>query len=63
MESLLTAGYTDQSACDTLCVTLPTNKIGIVANNIPALRKRTKGQTFGQMQERIYSRQSLPVLT
>ena len=50
-QSLISAGYTNQEENDLLAATLPTNKIGIVANNIPHLKKRQGFQTFGSLQE------------
>lgn len=40
------AGYESQDLTDLLCVLLPTNKIGIPANNIPHVRKRLAGRRF-----------------
>lgn len=49
-ESLLAAGYMDQTQNDLMAVTLPTTKIEIVSNNIAHLRKRQGAQTFGELQ-------------
>lgn len=43
-------GYMDQSASDLLAITLPTNKIGIPANNIKHYNRKMAGRTFGQLQ-------------
>ena len=51
LEALRNAGYSDQGENDLLAITLPTNKIGIVANNIPHLRKKQGTETFGSMEE------------
>ena len=50
LEALQEAGYTDQEASDLLAATLPTNKIGIVVNNIKHLKKRQGQETFGSLQ-------------
>ena len=50
MEALLEAGYTDQEESDLLAATLPTNKIGIVVNNIKHLKKRQGQETFSSLQ-------------
>jgi hypothetical protein len=50
MEALLEAGYTDQEESDLLAATLPTNKIGIVVNNIKHLVKRQGQESFGSLQ-------------
>lgn len=52
LEALENAGYTDQEESDLLAATLPTNKIGIVANNIRHLLKKQGEETFGSMQRR-----------
>lgn len=44
------AGYTPQSDDDRLCVTLPTNRVAVVANNIRHLQKRQGANTFGGLQ-------------
>lgn len=51
------AGYLDQSDSDLLAVILPTTRIGIPANNIPAYRRRQGSATFGEM-ERSLTRHS-----
>ena len=50
LEVLQEAGYTDQEESDLLAATLPTNKIGIVVNNIKHLKKRQGQETFGSLQ-------------
>lgn len=50
LEALQEAGYTDQEHSDLLAATLPTNKIGIVVNNIKHLKKRQGQETFGSLQ-------------
>ena len=50
LEALQEAGYTDQEESDLLAATLPTNKIGIVVNNIKHLKKRQGQETFGSLQ-------------
>ena len=49
-EALDAAGYFDQSASDILAITAPTNRIGIVANNIPHFKKKQGAATFGDLQ-------------
>ena len=51
--AILDAGYENQDASDLLAITLPTNKIGIPANNIPHFNKKLAGKTFGAAQEEI----------
>jgi hypothetical protein len=48
--ALESAGYFDQSASDILAITAPTNRIGIVANNIPHFKKKQGAATFGDLQ-------------
>jgi hypothetical protein len=50
MDALIEAGYTDQEESDLLAATLPTNKIGIVVNNIPHLKKKQGQGTFATLQ-------------
>jgi hypothetical protein len=50
LEALLDAGYSDQGDSDLLAITLPTNKIGIVVNNIPHLKKKQGVATFASLQ-------------
>lgn len=52
LESMDAADYTDQSDNDLLAVTLPTTKIGIVANNIPTANKRFAGKTMRRLLNR-----------
>jgi hypothetical protein len=49
LEELLAAGYTDQGDSDLLAVCAPTNKIGIVANNLPVPNKRFAGATMSSL--------------
>lgn len=51
-DALISASYADQEESDLLAVLHPANRIGIVTNNIPHLRRRMEGQTFGQIQRR-----------
>jgi hypothetical protein len=43
------AGYYDQEDNDLLAISAPTNKIGIVANNIPTANKRFDGRSMSKM--------------
>ena len=43
------AGYSSQEANDLLAVLLPTNRVGIVANNIPAFNKKMAGRRFSEL--------------
>jgi hypothetical protein len=49
--AILDAGYGNQDASDLLAITLPTNKIGIPANNIKHFNKKMARRTFGELQE------------
>lgn len=49
-DDLASAGYLDQETSDLLAVLLPTTRVGIVANNIPHLRRAMAGQSFGEIQ-------------
>lgn len=49
--AILDAGYGNQDASDLLAITLPTNKIGIPANNIKHFNKKIAGRTFSTLQE------------
>ena len=49
--AILDAGYGNQDASDLLAITLPTNKIGIPANNIKHFNKKMAGRTFSTLQE------------
>ena len=44
------AGYMNQTTSDLLAITLPTNKIGIEANNIKHFKKKQGFETFGSLQ-------------
>lgn len=48
--AILDAGYENQDASDLLAITLPTNKIGIPANNIKHFNKKMAGRTFSELQ-------------
>lgn len=48
--AILDAGYSNQDASDLLAITLPSNKIGIPANNIKHFNKKMAGRTFGALQ-------------
>jgi hypothetical protein len=48
--AILDAGYENQDASDLLAITLPSNKIGIPANNIKHYNKKMAGRTFGELQ-------------
>jgi hypothetical protein len=48
LDASITAGYMSQDANDLLAIMLPTNKIGITANNIPHFNKKLAGQTFSE---------------
>lgn len=52
-EAMAANGYHSQDACDLLAVMLPSNLIGITANNIPKFNKRMAGRTFGQIQAEV----------
>jgi hypothetical protein len=43
------AGYTSQDASDLLAILLPTNRIGIPANNIPHFNKKMAGRRFSEL--------------
>lgn len=49
--AILDAGYSNQDASDLLAITLPSNKIGIPANNIRHFNKKMAGRTFGELQQ------------
>ena len=49
--AILDAGYSNQDASDLLAITLPSNKIGIPANNIKHFNKKMAGKTFGALQQ------------
>ena len=51
MEALESAGYTDQEHSDILAALLPTNKVGIIVNNIKHLKKKQGDGTFGSIQK------------
>lgn len=49
--AILDAGYSNQDASDLLAITLPSNKIGIPANNIKHFNKKMAGRTFSTLQK------------
>lgn len=51
--AILDAGYSNQDASDLLAITLPSNKIGIPANNIRHFNKKLARRTFGEVQTHI----------
>ena len=50
-DAIAAAGYMSQDASDLLAVLLPTTRIGIPLNNIPAHRRRLAGRTFAEAQQ------------
>lgn len=52
-ERLLAEGYVDIEEDDKLAAIHPNNKIGLVANNIPHLKKKQGDKTFGEWQQKI----------
>lgn len=48
-DSMNEAGYTSQEENDLLAVLLPTNRVGIVANNIRAFNKKIAGRRFSEL--------------
>lgn len=48
-QAIIDAGYTSQDAVDLLAVLLPTTRIGIPANRIPAFNKRMAGRRFSEL--------------
>lgn len=50
MDALVGAGYYDQEESDILAALMPSNKVGIVANNIKHLKKKQGQETFGSLQ-------------
>ena len=49
--AILDAGYSNQDASDLLAITLPSNKIGIPANNIKHFNRKMAGRTFSDLQK------------
>ncbi len=49
-QAMIEAGYLSQDESDLLAITLPTTRIGIPANNIPAFRKKMRGRSFSEME-------------
>jgi hypothetical protein len=48
-EAISEAGYMSQEENDLLAILLPTNRIGIISNNIPSFNKKLAGQRFSQL--------------
>lgn len=48
-QAIRDAGYTSQEASDLLCILLPTNYIGIPANNIRHFNKKMNGKRFSEL--------------
>jgi hypothetical protein len=48
--AILDAGYSNQDESDLLAITLPSNKIGIPANNIKHFNKKMARRTFSELQ-------------
>ena len=51
LQALTAAGYEDQEKSDLMAALLPTNKIGIVANNIPRLLRLQGTKSFSLAQK------------
>jgi len=49
LDAIQAAGYTSQDASDLLAILLPTNRIGIPANNIKHFNKRIAGRRFSEL--------------
>jgi hypothetical protein len=49
LPSMTRAGYASQEDSDLQAVMLPTNRVGIVANNIPSFKKRLNGRRFSEL--------------
>jgi hypothetical protein len=50
MAELENAGYIDQEASDLLAALMPSNKVGIVTNNLPHIKKKQGVPSFGNHQ-------------
>lgn len=50
LEALEAAGYTDQASTDLMAPLLDDHRVGIVANRLPALRRRQGDMSFSQIQ-------------
>jgi hypothetical protein len=57
MQTLADSGYMDQTESDLLAVLLPTNRVGIPANNIKHFRKRQGARTFAQIESNLLRHQ------
>jgi hypothetical protein len=53
-QAVAAAGYESQDASDLLCILLPTNRIGIPANNIKHFNRRMAGRTFSEIQRSLH---------
>lgn len=51
MTEMAAKGYTSQEDNDLLCILLPTNKIGVPANNIRHFNKQMAGRSFSTLQK------------
>lgn len=49
-DALLSEGYYPQTDHDLLSVVAPTNRVGIQVNNIPHVKKKMDGKTFGEVE-------------
>ena len=49
LPSMTRAGYASQEDSDLQAVMLPTNRVGIVANNIPSFKKKMNGRRFSEL--------------
>jgi hypothetical protein len=58
-EQLRSAGYFDQEEHDLLAVVSPSHLVGIVANNIPAYRRRMAGRSFSRMESELKRARSI----
>jgi len=58
-EATLASGYESQEASDLYAIYSP-RKVGIVANNIPAFKRKQGGATFGELQQRRVDRAKAP---
>jgi len=48
-DAIRDAGYVSQEASDLLAILLPTNLVGIIANNIPRFNKKMAGRRFSEI--------------
>lgn len=54
LDTLLVAGYTNQSDSDLIAVTAPTTRIGIVQNNLPIPKRRLGEHTLSGLNHKRY---------